>query len=280
MTDYLTPGSILEDPRLASVLDELSFWSARFGALLFTHLELVRGITGLDLGCGTGFPLFELAEVHGPSCRFVGADLWGEALARARLKRATFGHPNVVLARADGGALPFAGGQFDLVVSNLGINNFTDREAVLAECARVARPGARLVLTTNVRGHLRELYAAYRATLVELGKGEYLERLEMQEAHRADTATLARLVEAAGFRVTRAIEERFEMRYLDAGALFRHRLTRVGFLEGWRSVVKAGDEREVFAALERRLDAAAAHGGEVRMTVPMLYLEARLTSPR
>jgi ubiquinone/menaquinone biosynthesis C-methylase UbiE len=42
--------------RLADIYDETSFWSARFGALLFDRLEIHRGIRGLDVGCGTGFP--------------------------------------------------------------------------------------------------------------------------------------------------------------------------------------------------------------------------------
>lgn len=33
--------------------------------LLLDNLELSRGATVLDLGCGTGFPLFELADMHG-----------------------------------------------------------------------------------------------------------------------------------------------------------------------------------------------------------------------
>jgi len=64
--------------RPASIYDETSFWSARFGALLFDHLEIRRGIRGLDVGCGTGFPLIELAHLHGPSSHFTGIDIWSK----------------------------------------------------------------------------------------------------------------------------------------------------------------------------------------------------------
>ena len=37
---------------------------------------------------GTGFPLFELANVLGPSCRVWGADIWVPSLRRARAKAA------------------------------------------------------------------------------------------------------------------------------------------------------------------------------------------------
>jgi hypothetical protein len=37
--------------------------------------------------------------------------------------------------------------------------------------------------------------------------------------------------------------------------------------------VPPGDEQAVFAAVEARLNALAAETGELRMTVPMLYIE-------
>jgi SAM-dependent methyltransferase len=70
--------------RPAEIYDETSFWSARFGALLFDHLEIRRAIRGLDAGCGTGFPLIELAHLHGASSHFTGIDISVDALERAR----------------------------------------------------------------------------------------------------------------------------------------------------------------------------------------------------
>ena len=83
-------------PRLAGSYDETSIWSARFGALLFDHLEIRRGIRGLDVGCGTGFPLIELARLHGTSSHFIGIDIWPEALSRARSKLEADGLTNPV----------------------------------------------------------------------------------------------------------------------------------------------------------------------------------------
>ena len=110
--------------RLADIYDETSFWSARFGALLFDHLEIHRGIRGLDVGCGTGFPLIELAHVHGTSSHFIGIDIWADALERARVKLELHGLTNVDLIEADVASMPFPNAHFDLVVSNIGINNF------------------------------------------------------------------------------------------------------------------------------------------------------------
>src|ERR1700730_6132421 len=140
MTDYLQQRYDFNTPEMASVFDESSFWSSRFGAMLFEHLHLRRNIDILDLGCGTGFPTFELAHVHGDSCRITGIDVWKEALDRARSKLEVYNLPNVTLVEADGASMPFPDGEFNLIVSNLGINNFSDPQAVLSECFRVAKP--------------------------------------------------------------------------------------------------------------------------------------------
>jgi ubiquinone/menaquinone biosynthesis C-methylase UbiE len=272
MTDYLHHRTDLSDPAVVATMDELSFWSSRFGHLLFQHLPLGPHRRILDLACGLGFPLFELAHASGPGCRLVGADPWARALERAERKRRVYGLANVVLVRADGAALPFAPATFDLIVSNLGINNFERPAAVLAECARVARPRGHLVLTSNLVGHMAEFYAVFRATLRDTGHSDRA-ALRANEAHRGTPESIRALLEEAGFRVVKVVEDRFIMRFVDGSALLRHWLVKVGFLDGWRGAVPPGDEQAVFAAVEAKLNALAAEQGELRMTVPMLYIE-------
>jgi arsenite methyltransferase len=275
MTDYLKRGPDHRDPRRASALDELSFWSSRFGALLFENLDLAPGLRVLDLGCGTGFPLLELAQRLGGGSQVAGVDIWKEGLERAARKLDTLGLRSAALVRADGRRLPFPDGGFDLIVSNLGINNFETPEEVFAECRRVSKPGARLALTTNVIGHMAEFYTAFRQTLTDLGLARYLGRLEANEAHRGSTETVRALLEGAAFRVTKTVSGSFRMRYLDGSAFLRHELTKLGFLDGWRAVVDPADEEPVFAALEKRLNGIAKGMGSLTLSVPMRYIEAQ-----
>ena len=273
MLDFLHVSYDLDDPEIAAAVDQVSLWAARFGLFLLDHLVLRPNQHILDVACGTGFPLFELAQMHGASCQVTGVDIWQQGLARARLKARAYQSPSVQILEADASQLPFAEETFDLIVSNLGLNNFPDPAAVLAECFRVAKPGARLVLTTNPAGHLAELYEVFRQILRELHKPIYLERLQAHEAHRGTKESLSDLLQAAGFRVVKIREDRFQLRYLDGSALFHHFLTQLGFLDGWRRVVDPEDEERVFALLEDRLNQMARATGELRMTVPMLYLE-------
>jgi arsenite methyltransferase len=273
MPDFLHFTYDHHDPHIASVFDQASLWAARFGLFLFSQLELRPHLNILDVACGTGFPLFELAQMHGASCQVTGIDIWKQAVERARLKRNIYQSPNVQILEADATRLPFEDATFELVVSNLGVNNFSDPDAVLAECFRVAKPRARLVLTTNPTGHMSEFYEVFHQVLQELQKPAYLERLQAHEAHRGTKESLSDLLQAAGFRIVRIREDRFHLRYLDGSAFFKHSLTQIGFLDGWRRVVDHEDEERVFALLESRLNQMARAAGELRMTVPMLYLE-------
>jgi ubiquinone/menaquinone biosynthesis C-methylase UbiE len=258
--------------RPAEIYDETSFWSARFGALLFDHLEIRHAIRGLDVGCGTGFPLIELAHVHGPSSHFTGIDIWADALEHARIKLELHGQTNVDIFETDVASMPFPDAQFDLVVSNIGINNFPDAGTALRECRRVAKTGARLVLTTNAQGHFAALYALLDAILTESGLQPARDALRREQEHRHSKHALMSLLVESGFTVSRCFEQSFRIRFADGSAMLRHSLVK-WFLDGWRQAVGAGNEREVFDALEARLNAAAECDGCVRMTVPMVYLE-------
>jgi len=274
VTDYLDRQIGLDE--IADAFGEVTFWASRFGALLLHELPLDPADTVLDLGCATGFPLFELAHMLGPRCRVAGADVWVRALEHAEQRRRIYRLPNVALAGGDGAALPFRGGGFGLIVSNLGVNNFAEPEAVLAECARVLRPGGVLALTTNLAGHMREVYDVLRAVAHDAGAAGAVGRLAADEARRGTEVSVEDRVRGAGLRVRRIVRDTFVMRYANGGALLRHWLTRIGFLPSWRAALGADRERELLAQAERRLDAlatASAHGG-LAVTVPMLYLEA------
>jgi arsenite methyltransferase len=259
--------------RPAEIYDETSFWSARFGALLFDRLEIRRGIRGLDVGCGTGFPLIELAHVHGPSSHFTGIDIWVEALERARAKLELHGLTNADILETDVESMPFPNAHFDLVVSNIGINNFRDAPAALRECRRVAKTEARLVLTTNPQGHFGALYALLDAILQESGLEPACDALRREQEHRHSKPAIMNLLVDSRFTVSRCFEQSFQIRFADGSAMLRHSLVK-WFLDGWRQAVGIENEREVFNALEAQLNAAAERDGCVQMTVPMLYLES------
>lgn len=271
--EFLDGGIDLDDANVVSAYDELPLWSAMFGLLLLEHLPLGENLTVLDAGCGTGFPLIELAERLGPTSRVHGVDLWKAGLERARAKVASRGTANVVLHEGSALALPFDDSFFDLVVSNLGVNNFEDPDAALRECRRVARSGATLALTTNLRGHMAELYSELETVVAAIGDPAMKQRLEENVQHRATVATARGLLERAGFDVVRVVEREGVMRFASGNAFFRHHFIRLGFVDAWKRIFPA-EEKRVFSDLIGRLDARARREGALTLTIPMAYLEA------
>jgi arsenite methyltransferase len=261
------------DPRVVSAYDEVALWSAMFGLLLLDEVPL-RGVRrALDVGCGTGFPLLELAERLGPAASVDGIDPWGAALTRVAEKALVRGVRNVTVHEGSAVSMPFDDGAFDLVVSNLGVNNFDDRAAAIRECRRVTRKGGTLALTTNLQGHMGEFYDVYAEVLRERADDAALARLEAHVGHRATVASVRSLLEDGGFSVTRIVEREATMRFADGTALLNHYFIKLGFMGGWKAVA-GGDAREVFAVLVDRLDARAARDGELALTIPMAYVEA------
>lgn len=269
--DFLTFEANFSSPRILNAYDELSLWSAMFGLLLLNEIPLSGIVDVLDVGCGTGFPLIELAERLGTQCRVHGIDPWAGGLARAAEKIASRQIKNVSLHEGSASAMPFADDSFDLIVSNLGLNNFEDRATAISECRRVARTGATLALTTNLQGHMQEFYGAFADVLSN--DKDALRRLHDHVAHRATITSVRDLLRDGGFVVQRVVEHRGRMRFRDGTALLNHHFIKLGFLDDWKKV--AGDDlRAVFSKLLAKLNEIAHRDGELCLTIPMAYVEA------
>lgn len=277
MTGYLSFQVDLNQPEIVAAYDELPLWSAMFGLLMLKHLPFAAGLTVLDLGCGTGFPLIELAQRLGPSCKVYGMDPWEAARRRAAFKARLWKVGNVEVLPGEGSALPFGDEALDLIVSNLGVNNFDDPPAVLKECWRTARPGARLVLTTNLQGHMQEFYQVYEETLLELGLQDALPALHLHITHRGTIEGISVLLEQAGFTVAAVHEETAVMRFLDGTALLNHAFIKLGFLDGWKSLIPGEVQQVFFTRLEENLNRRANAAGGLSLTIPMAYIEGLKT---
>jgi ubiquinone/menaquinone biosynthesis C-methylase UbiE len=269
--DFLTFVADFSSPEVMKSYDELPLWSAMFGLLLLDHVPLANMRSVLDVGCGTGFPLIELSERLGPGSHVHGIDPWTAALGRAAEKAASRNTPNVTLHEGSATAMPFADGTFDLIVSNLGVNNFDDRAGAMRECRRVAHRGATIALTTNLQGHMREFYGVFADVLQ--GDDAALSRLQEHIEHRATVSNVRDLLKSSGFGVTRVVEQEAWMRFADGTALLNHHFIKLGFLDAWKKVVP-GLEAETFSRLRERLNDLTRREAELRLTIPMAYVEA------
>jgi SAM-dependent methyltransferase len=100
----------------------------------------------LDAGCGGGGMPLSLAEEAGEVVGIDPAERFQDAGVRLGRER---GLRNLHFALADGTALPFGNGTFDLVLSHAVIEHVADAPLYLREAARVVTPGGHVYLSTS-----------------------------------------------------------------------------------------------------------------------------------
>ncbi len=109
--------------------------------------DIDPGHTVLDIGCGGGIDTVLAARRTGPDGRVIALDFLPEMLDRTRAAAETAGLANVEPLEGEMEAIPLPDDSVDVVISN-GVINLSARKArVLAECARVLRPDARLCVS-------------------------------------------------------------------------------------------------------------------------------------
>ena len=156
--------------------------------------------TVLDLACGTG-DFAVMARDRG--ARVVGLDFAGAMLAAARARCPAA----IALVQGDALRLPLASGSVTVAVSGFALRNFVEIPPVLAELARVLRPGGRLGLLEVDEprsGVLRFGHGIYFQRVVPalgalLSDGRAYRYLPASAAYLPDGPGLRAMLEEAGF---------------------------------------------------------------------------------
>ena len=176
------------------------------------RLEMIRqwsDLNGriLDNGTGLGTYLEAIGRANPAGVR-VGLEIEHERAVAA-------------LARADaivlgvGEQLPFADNSFDLILSNEVIEHVTDDRASVAEMARVARPGGRVVIFAPNRWYPVEQHGVYWRGEYHFGNTPLINYLPNPLRNR-----LAPHVRAYTGRGLRALFDGLPLRLLHHGRIF------------------------------------------------------------
>jgi 2-polyprenyl-3-methyl-5-hydroxy-6-metoxy-1,4-benzoquinol methylase len=129
-------------------------------------LDLSSGKTLLDVACGAGGPALRIAAATG--CSVIGIDVHEQAVTTASLLAIQLGLVERAEFRvADATrSLPFSDATFDAITCIDAINHFPDRAYVIADWARLLKPGGRLLFTDpiTVTGALTNVEIAIRSS--------------------------------------------------------------------------------------------------------------------
>jgi arsenite methyltransferase len=172
--------------------------------------DLHEGETVLDLGSGAGADVLISARRVGASGKAIGLDMTDEMLELARANAREAGVGNVEFVKGYIEDIPLEDESVDVVISNCVINLSADKRKVLAEAARVLRPGGRFAVsdviadadmdeatrtdmeqwTGCVAGALTR--AEFERALADAGLGD----IELRETHRVHEHARSAIVRA------------------------------------------------------------------------------------
>ncbi len=274
MTHYLEHRTDFENSYTASIYDELPLWSAPFGMELLGFVDYRLQGNVLDIGCGTGFPLIELAMRLGRNSSFYGIDPWEQGIERLKEKQQLMNVPLITLFNQPAENLPFPEKFFDLIISNNGLNNVDDLNKVISECGRVIKKGAKLIFTANLPETMKEFYDILFLVLKEPGLEKYNDIVRNHiHKKRKSTAEWQDLLVRNGFETVSYSEKNFDLFYFDGKTMLNHYFIRLYFIETWSSLFSSPDIPKIFKKLEKELDDFAEKSGGLKFSIPFLTME-------
>jgi SAM-dependent methyltransferase len=173
--------------------------------------DLHEGETVLDLGSGAGADVLISARRVGTTGKAIGLDMTDEMLDLARANAAEAGVTNVEFVKGYIEEIPLPDASVDVVISNCVINLAGDKQRVLAEAARVLRPGGRFAVSDVIADEgmdeaTRADMAAYTGCIAgALTQAEFraalaaaeLTDVEIRETHRVHDQAVSAIVRAS-----------------------------------------------------------------------------------
>ena len=236
----------LADKARAEVADLLDLQLSPLGLRAIEAVSPRIGDTVLDVGCGAGQSVLQLADRVGPDGRVTGVDIAPLALQVARRRAA--GRSNVRFIECDALRLALPDGSIDCVFSRFGVMAFQDPVATFSNFRRMMRPSGRLAFVCWRSLDENEL------DLLPLRAAGLEGQLDPAPFSFADSGDILTTLEAAGFRqvTIRAHDELVSSGDLDAMIVVLLSVGALGRIIRKNPDMRPAAESRVRAALSAR----------------------------
>jgi len=275
MTEYLSSYFNLNSYKSVDLLDELPLWSAPFGLKLLDKIKFRKGITALDIGFGTGFPLTELAMRLGNTCKVIGIDPWKTAIKRTNKKIQFYGIKNIEIIEGYAENIPINDISVDLIVSNNGLNNVNDLDKALSECSRIIKSKGKFIQTINLDSTMIEFYEIFGNILSELNMISEFEKMKKHiYKKRKPLDEYLDRIEKQGFSVKEVDKDKFEYKFTDGTAMLNHYFIRLAFLDEWKKIIPVEKHSQIFKEVELRMNSRSQTDGLFKLSVPFVVIDA------
>lgn len=138
----LNTGRSLADEKRVTIAPLLDRQLSPLGIAAIDRLKLKADEHLIDIGCGTGQTLLQLADRVGPTGQVIGLDIANRSVSKAR--QLTSSLPNVVVKQQDAAKFGGDGQRFNAIFSRFGVMFFDDPEAAFKHFASLLMPSGRL----------------------------------------------------------------------------------------------------------------------------------------
>jgi len=246
----ISSSGLLHAKAWAEAYELIDLQLSPLGLKAIEALGLGPGDIVLDIGCGAGQTLLQLAERVGTAGQVIGVDVAPLLLEIA--KRRTGPLSQVRLIQADAQSLDLPAESTDAVFSRFGVMTFNDPVAAFANFRRILRPSGALAfscwrsLQDNELDHLPLAAAGIQSSIVDESPFSF-----------ADPEHIRRTLEAAGFSeiIIQSHDEKVSSGDLDAMTWVLLKVGPLGKIVRENPALRATAEpllREALAALGDR----------------------------
>lgn len=252
--------------RSAARYDQLAEIQHQIGKVLLSKLDpAIDGMEDcklVDLGCGTGLLLAELAE---RSIERFGLDIADGMIREARL-RLQHASPNVTLVCGDLESTPFADDSFDVVISNAALQ-WCHLPSALSEIKRILRKceTSQILFSTFGPGTLMEWGQAFRqAGIVDPPVHEF-----------PDAQAVTDALETTGFSDLKIEQQTIRWSFGDIDEMLK---SVRGIGAGYAGPSRKPISRKHYFELRNSFAAQTDTDGNVSLTYQVIFVSGRLTS--